>query len=139
MDPRVSTIVRLLRSAHEAAGETFPFPFSAPHAANIAAMHLTDEDCYADLVGDYGVLLARRLPHPFAPVHFAMETVWWIDPAQRGGSLAVRMLDRYEDWSRARGCLFAQMAALATFPGAARIYERRGYRHTETHFMKVLA
>lgn len=131
------TIVRLLRDAH-AAAPAFPFPFSAAHALNVARLHLGDPDHFALLYGDYAVLLASCQPHPFAPVRYATETMWWIDPAHRGGSAAARMLREYEAWARDKGCLFIGMAALASFPGVGRMYERSGYTATETHYMKVL-
>lgn len=84
-----------------------------------------------------GVLLASAQEHPFGGARYAMETVWWIAPEVRGRA-ANRMLDAYEQWAREQGCAFCQMAALVTFPGAGRIYERRGYRPVETHFLKPL-
>lgn len=129
-------IVRMLRDAHAAA--SLPFAFSMRHAVNVANEHLTRSDRLA-LVVDGGVLLAAAIEHPFADVRYAMETVWWMDPEVRGGSTALRMLRDYEDWAVSQGCKFIQMAALATFSRAGKIYERCGYKPTETHYMKVLA
>lgn len=131
-------IVRMLRDAHAAAGDTFPFAFSMRHAVSVANEHLTRPDRLA-LVVDGGVLLAAAQQHPFADVKYAMETVWWVDPDVRGGRTAVHMLRDYEEWARDQGCAFIQMAALATFPRAGKIYERCGYRPTETHYLKELA
>lgn len=128
----------MLRDAHAAAGDTFPFQFSMRHAVAVADEHLSRPDRLA-LVVDGGVLLAAAQQHPFADVRYAMETVWWVDPEVRGGSTALRMLRAYEDWAREQGCAFIQMAALATFPRAGMIYERCGYKPTETHYMKELA
>lgn len=127
-------IIRMLRDAHRAAGDIFPYPFSTEHAVDVATRHLVDDDCLA-LVVPGGMLLASCAPHPFAPVKYAFETVWWIDPDFRGGTLAVRMLRDYENWARGKGCAFITMASLVHSPVN---YEKFGYRETETHFIKCL-
>lgn len=132
--------VRLLRDAHAAGG--LPFRFSAPHAMALVDKHMIDPDrlglVMSDGAGPVGILLASAQEHPFAAVRYAFETVWWIDPGARGQG-AGAMLDAYEAWAAKRGCLFAGLAALASFPRAGIIYRRRGYRETETHFLKPLA
>lgn len=129
----------LLKSAHAAAH--LPFPFSGPHALALVERHYRLPDMLALVIGPEGspngLLLASAQDHPFAAVRFAMETVWWIDPAARGGA-AGAMLDAYEAWAKEQGCAFVGMAALATFPRAGAIYERRGYREAETHYLKLL-
>lgn len=133
-------IARLLRDAHAAGG--LPFRFSAPHAVALADRHIASHDLLALVcVGDNGlsgVLLASAQEHPFAAVRYAAETVWWIAPEARGRA-ASEMLAAYEAWAVEQGCIFAGMAALATFPRAGIIYRRRGYREAETHFLKPLA
>lgn len=128
------SIVRLLRDAHAAA--ELPFAFSAPHAMALAQRHIAEPHLLA-LVAPGAVLLASSQDHPFAAVRYATETVWWIAPDARGRS-ATDMLAAYEAWASEQGCAFAGMAALATFPRAGTIYKRRGYRETETHFLKPL-
>lgn len=48
------------------------------------------------------------------------------------------MLDAYEAWARGKGCRFAGMVAMGDDPVIARLYERRGYRRAETHFLKAI-
>ncbi|HWJ89100.1 MAG TPA: GNAT family N-acetyltransferase [Pelagibacterium sp.] len=131
-------IVRLLRDAHSAAASS-PVPFSAPHAMALTDRHIAGGDLLALVLGNpaKGVLLASAQDHPFGGAKYAMETAWWIAPDARGRS-AMAMLAAYEEWARDRGCAFCQMAALVSFPQAARLYERRGYSPVETHFMKPL-
>lgn len=132
-------IVRLLREAHAAA--QLPFQFSAPHAAALAHSHISGAAAlslvYAPALPQ-GVLLATAQDHPFAPIKYASETVWWISPDHRG-TAATDMLAAYEGWAAEQGCAFAGMAALASFPRAGTIYRRRGYREAETHYLKRLA
>lgn len=132
-------MVRLLKDAHAAAA--LPFAFSAPHAAALADRHIASPNLLAAVCAPsgvaQGVLLAASQEHPFAPVKYAAETVWWISPDARGAGAV--MLEFYETWAAEQGCVFAGMAALSTFPRAATIYRRRGYREAETHFLKPLA
>lgn len=129
-------IVRLLKDAHAAAA--LPFPFSAAHALSLVDRHIASPDLLALVAGTpaQGVLLASSQDHPFAPIRYAAETVWWIAPEARG--VGAEMLAAYEAWAAEQGCAFAGMAALASFPRAGTIYRRRGYREAETHFLKPL-
>jgi GNAT superfamily N-acetyltransferase len=131
-------VVRLLRDAHGAAA--LPFAFSAPHGALLFDTQLASPDRLCLVLGDdglRGVLMASAQPHPFADVRYASEVVWWIDPSARGPA-AVRMLQAYEAWAKDQGCVFCGMAALASSPRAASLYQRLGYQPTETHFIKHL-
>lgn len=130
-------MVRLLRDAHAAA--SLPFVFSAPHAAALVDRHIGEPHLLALVAGEpaVGVLLASSQDHPFSAVRYAMETVWWVAPEARG-RCAAGMLAAYEVWAATQGCVFAGMAALASFPRAGTIYRRAGYRETETHFLKPL-
>lgn len=132
-------MVRLLRDAHAAA--SLPFAFSAPHALALVDRHMAEGALlalvFAPKARPLGLLLASSQEHPFAAVRYATETVWWIEPEARGQA-ASDMLAAYERWAKDRGCAFAGMAALATFPRAGIIYRRRGYREAETHYLKAL-
>lgn len=133
-------VISMLKEAHAAGG--LPFPFSAPHAAALfdAQLSRADRLClvYAPASQPQGVLMASVQEHPFAAIRYAAEVVWWIDPSARGSS-ASRMLAAYEAWAASVGAQFVQMAALASFPRAGVIYERRGYHPAETHYLKPVA
>lgn len=132
------SIVRLLKDAHSAAA--LPFAFSAPHALALVDRHIAEPNLLAIVYAPerpLGVLLASAQDHPFAAVRYSFETVWWIAPDARGKA-ASEMLGAYEAWAASQNCAFAGMAALATFPRAGLIYRRRGFRETETHFLKPL-
>lgn len=133
-------IVRLLKDAHAAATD-MPVEWSTVHAHANAVRHETETNLfslvYAPAGKPLGVLMASAQPHPFGPVNYAAETVWWIAPEARGRA-ANAMLDAYETWAAQQGCAFCQMAALISFPQAERIYLRRGYRLIERHYLKPL-
>jgi hypothetical protein len=139
--------IELLRDSHRAAGfdgtaaSGFIVPFSLAYAERLFVRHLDMMNGCAIVHdaggGPEGLLLAVAHEHPFGPVWLASETVWWIDPAHRGRS-AIEMLDAYENWAHAKGCSFAGMAGMDDDPVIARLYQRRGYRRAETHFLKAV-
>ena len=131
-------VIRLLEESHAAAGYTFPF--EAARADKLFRIHLeSDAACAIVLDVDgvaQGILLAAAFDHPFGAGLWAKETVWYISPDHRGRA-GMRMLDAYEAWAASKGCAVISMAALST-NDVSRIYERRGYRAAETHFVKPL-
>lgn len=142
-------VVRLLRESREGAGfdrkdgpTGFVFPFVPAYAERLFATHLRGPLvlCLVHDVGGVakGVLMAVASEHPFGPVLLARETLWWINPAHRGGTTAVRMLDAYEEWAALKGCSFAGMAGMGDDPAVAKLYQRRGYGGAETHYLKPL-
>lgn len=132
-------VVRMLRDAHAAAG--LPFEFSAAHAAALLDQHVASQNHLALVLGApdraVGVLMASAQPHPFAPILYATETVWWVDPEHRGKGVS-DMLKAYEAWARQLGCAFCNMVALEAAPRAGVIYRRQGYSPVETHYLKPL-
>lgn len=104
-------------------------------------------------VMDRGVLLiAERDGHPagmvglyVAPFMFnrdllaAHEVFWWVQPEERGGLTAWRLLKALEDACREAGCSAIQMVSLPSSPAQAEaLYARAGYAHTEKSFTKIL-
>jgi len=138
-DDRVR-VIRMSKEAH-AAGK-LPWSFSAAHADNLFRQSLTlpDRACiiYAQEGRAVGFLLAYVAPSPMADISFARDFGWWIDPSARGRA-ATEMLDLFECWADGRNATFAGMAAMEVNARAGRIYERRGYVKTETHYYKRLA
>lgn len=132
-------VIELLRDAAPVAFDDL-IPFDPAYADRLFRMHLASDQatCVVYAVDDVpqGILLATCAEHPFGPVYVARETVWWIDPAHRGGTAAVRMLAAFEQWAfEEMGCAFAGLAGMASDPRVGRLYERRGYRHVESHFL----
>ena len=141
-------VIRLLKHSRDAAGfdsreglTGFTFPFDPAYAENLFLLHLEEAQnlCLVLNVENtvQGVLMAASSPHPFGPVWLARETVWWIEPAYRGTS-AIRMLDQYEQWARERGCDFIGMAGMGDDPDVSKLYQRRGFKIAETHFLKAV-
>jgi GNAT superfamily N-acetyltransferase len=65
----------------------------------------------------------------------AYEVVWWVEPTAQGAGIGRALLAAVEPACRAAGCDIAQMVHLSTSPPqAAALYEREGYRHTESSY-----
>lgn len=132
-------VISLSRDAHRAG--QLPWTFSAPHADALfrQSLSMPDRACivFAPDERVQGFLLAYVAPSPMADISFARDFGWWIDPGARGRA-ASQMLDAFELWADSRNATFAGMAAMEANPRAGRIYERRGYVKTETHYLKRL-
>ena len=138
-------VIRLLEQSHHSAGFDndeggFCFPFDPAYAERLFLEHLMPGRLCLVLKSDdvaRGVLMATAAEHPFGQVRIARETVWFINPSHRGIS-SVKMLDAYEAWARDHGCQFVGMAGMGAHPDVAKLYERRGYRPAERHFLKAI-
>ncbi len=133
--------VELLRAFCEAGRDVFPVTFDPAYAVRLFDGYSRVPDRLAlvlDVAGAaQGILLAHAFEHDFDGSRCAQERLWWIDPDHRGPA-AIKMLDGYEAWARDHGCRFIGMAGLGASPDVGRLYERRGYRAAETHYLKAL-
>lgn len=117
-----------------------PFDPDTVHdlAANLAENHvmLVAEEG-GQLVGMVGLFVA---PFMFnGDIIAAYEVVWWVDPEAQGQGAGKALLGAIEPACASRGCRTVQMVHLASSPPqAAAIYERMGYRHTESSYTKTL-
>jgi GNAT superfamily N-acetyltransferase len=90
------------------------------------------------LVGMVGLAIA---PFMFNTAHaVAYEVVWWVDPDAQGQGAGKALLAAIEPACRAAGCSAIQMVHLHNSPPqAAALYERMGFRRTESSYTKELA
>ena len=84
-----------------------------------------------------GFLAALVFVHPFMNQKMVTEIMWWVEPAHRGGTSAIRLLRATEAWGRECGAEAIQMGA---WIGAHLdpLYERMGFEARETMFQKAL-
>lgn len=138
--------IKLLKDSREGAGFDkaggFAFPFDPAYAEWFFFRHL-DNDHSIAIVHDVngvaqGLLTGIVYEHEYGPVRVAKETMWWIDPAHRGGTAAPRMLDAFERWARAKFAKFVGVAGMGAEPRVGVLYERCGYRPAELHYLKEL-
>ena len=107
-------------------------------ASNLTENHLMlVADDGAKLIGMVGLFVA---PFMFnGDVTAAYEVVWWVDPSEQGQGAGKALLAAVEPACRAKGCKAIQMVHLSTSPPqAAGIYERMGFRHSESSFTKTV-
>jgi GNAT superfamily N-acetyltransferase len=109
---------------------------------NLAAMMIDTgvmlvADSDAGLVGMVGLVVA---PFMFNDQRTAAyEVVWWVDPVAQGEGVGKALLAAIDGACRAKGCDTVQMVHLHNSPPqAAALYERLGYRHTESSYTKRL-
>lgn len=147
-DADKTRVIELLRDSRAGAefdsadGATgFAFPFDPAYAERLFLAYLANPQACAivyEVSGRaQGILLADAYEHPFGPVWFAQERLWWIDPAHRGPA-AMRMLAAYEAWAKERGCKFIGMVGMGEDPAVGALYKRRGYRAAERNFLKAV-
>lgn len=88
-----------------------------------------------EVVGGLGAIKA---PDFHSRRCIASELFWFVLPGQRGGGL--QLLQAFEDWAREEGCSHAVMVHLHdSMPEKLqRLYERRGYKQVEVHYLKEL-
>lgn len=70
----------------------------------------------------------------------ATELAWWVDPEHRGCGAGFKLMKGIEDRAREMGVKYWNMASMKSSNDrhANSIYERAGYKLTETVYQKVL-
>ena len=139
----IAAIVRMSREFYATTGYARIAPLSA-----IAVVDMTQTmiDTGVILVADHdgaviGMVGLMIVPFVLNPaVRTAHEVVWWVDrdaPGANGAGKA--LLAAVEPACRTAGAVAVQMLALSTSPRhVAVLYERAGYRHSESCFTKEL-
>lgn len=117
--------------------------FCPETVANLATTLVHDHvmlvaDVSGKVAGMVGLFVA---PHMFnVNRRGAYEVVWWVEPEAQGAGVGKALLAAIEPACRAKGADAIQMVHLASSPPqASAIYERMGYRHTESSYTKIAA
>jgi ribosomal protein S18 acetylase RimI-like enzyme len=138
----VDAIVAMAERFYPTSGYGAIAPLAKESAAGLALVTMRDG---VMLVAESDGKLAGMVclfvePYLFnVEVVIAQEVVWWIEPEDRGGMLAARLLKAAEAASRARGATVIRMATLATSPPqATALFDRMGYQLSETYYRKEL-
>lgn len=136
----IPVIVAMSRKFYATTNYAALTPMSDEAVENIALMLI---DTGVLLVAEHdgavvGMVGLMILPFTFNPaVTMAAEVVWWVDPAAQGAGVGSALLDAVEPAAAERGADLVQMMTLSTSPPqAVALYERAGYRHSETCFTK---
>jgi GNAT superfamily N-acetyltransferase len=132
-------VLALCRDFH--AASPAPFAFDPVHASQSVQGHIegVGKLCLVNEVDGAvrGILIASAAISPLAPVLFAQELIFWINPAHRRGRVALSMIRSYEAWARAEGCIGAGLSGLND-PRVSRLYAAAGFDLFENKFLKML-
>ena len=104
-------------------------------SAGIAFLVLLEDG--PDVVGAMGVCIA---PSTYWPFLMSSETFWYVYPAHRRGTGAVRMLKVAEQEAKRRGCrvVSAGHKVFWNAENMARLYKARGYRPHDLIYVKEI-
>jgi len=86
-----------------------------------------------------GMICGFITPHYFSPeVKVAHDFLTYVHPSKRGGTAAVRLVKRYEDWAKAVGAKEVKFGISAGIDNerAEKFYSGLGYVRSATIFMK---
>lgn len=107
-------------------------------ASNLAENHVllvAEQD--SAIVGMVGLFVAPFMFNREKTA--AYEVVWWVSPEAQGVGVGKALLEAIEPACKEKGASAIQMVHLKNSPPqAAAIYERYGYRHTESSYTRVL-
>lgn len=121
--------------------------------AKFAQFHPSSVAVLATTLIHYGVMLVAEVegkvigmvglvvtPFMFnTTILSAHEVVWWVEPEYQGSKIGHSLLTAIEPACKSRGCKLIQMVTLSNSPPqAAGLYEKAGYKHTETSYTKVI-
>ncbi|MHC4335718.1 MAG: GNAT family N-acetyltransferase [Planctomycetota bacterium] len=89
-----------------------------------------------------GMMGIVKMPSPIGTGWFANEHYWYVEPSHRNGGGALAMIRRAERWAKENGCLRfminASRLAGRHHDRLCRIYQRLGFEHFETSFIKEI-
>ncbi len=113
------------------AGVTAQVGWKDENVANLLRVMIAD---HILLRGETSIIGGLVFPHPFSGRVVFQELFW----RSEGGGEGVKLLAEAERLAKEMGAERSLMLAVATMPGAERIYERRGYEPAERTFIKEL-
>ena len=88
-----------------------------------------------------GMISGMISEHLFSREKTAFELTWWVHPEHRGVKTSIELFDAFEYWARRMNCKYVQFGAAQGTPYSDKVqklYNRRGYRMTESNFLKEL-
>lgn len=139
----VPRIVEMSRRFYATTSYAAMVPMADGDVEDIAAMLIdTGVMLVAEVDGQVvGMVGLAVMPFTFnRSARIAAEVVWWVEPEAQGAGVGQALLAAVEPACVAAGVHCIQMMILATSPPqAAALYERDGYRHSETSFTKEIA
>ena len=110
--------------------ETLKHLISSDVKVSIVILYEVDEAIVGFIVGIVN-------PNVFSGITQVAELGYYVLPEYSSYKVYVELLDTYESW--AKEIVSADLISVATYnPRFGKVYERKGYRLTETSYMKEL-
>lgn len=132
----IPSLVELGRRMHGESPRFARLAFDPERLAGVAANLIPNKDACV-LVGDaggviIGLFVGFVLQHFFSTALYATDLALYVRPEDRGGSLAVRFLRRFESWATGLGAAecVPGISTEVEVERTARLYERLGYKRS---------
>lgn len=132
----VPTLVELGRHMHAESPRFARLAFDPERLAGVAANLITNPDCCV-LVADTGVELIGMfvgfvMQHFFSTASYAADLALYVRPSDRGGTLAVRFVRRFETWAHGKGAAecVPGISTEVEVERTVKLYERLGYKRS---------
>jgi len=83
-----------------------------------------------------GLFAGALATHYFGPAFFAHDFAWYVTPKQRGSSIAIRMLKKFEKWAKDKGALEIHLGVTTGVSPdkTAKMFERMGYKYVGKNY-----
>lgn len=85
-----------------------------------------------------GMVAAVLAPSLFSEDNIAVELLWYMKPEYRTARGAFKLMDKYEEWARAKNVKVASMTDTHQLADLQKLYERKGWMLSEKTYIKVL-
>lgn len=134
----IPRILRMVRAYHRDVRNDADI-CEAQVCGELAALIQRDSGCVL-LAGDDsagGAVVAVAGSGLWSSSQVAEVQFLWVDPALRGGAMAPRLLDAFEDWASGQGAV--RFAVSFTGKSLEPLLARRGYCHAQTTMMRGAA
>src|SRR5262245_9705184 len=121
-----------------AVGHAVPGTLDAARLERLGQAALAQGSLWVGAEGDEApcaFLLALADAHPFTGTPFGEELGWWVEPAQRGRTLGVRLLVHAIDWARRQALPALFMAAPIERPDIGVFLVRAGFVPVQTTYV----
>lgn len=87
-----------------------------------------------------GMVAGVLATHEFAPVLYAYNSVWFVLKSRRGGTMSMKLLDKFESWAKDHGAKHLQIGiASGVHPErTGKALLRAGFEETGRNYLRAL-
>lgn len=137
----ISTLCDMCESFWDHSTQAVPF-----HRESALSMLISSYEKGCILVGEINKEIKGFIVLTIGPVLVnhnilqATELAWWVEPSHRKTTIGIKLLNEAEKLATSFGCKFLNVALMfSSMPEEVQsMYERKGYRQSESLFSKEL-